>query len=92
MKKKQKTALKYYMLLLSGFIIFMPLVVFDYFFPGSVDTHGGLVIFWLIISFIGYLYSIFRFVKTKEFAEYEKNSKEREKEFYKDYKAHLWKI
>lgn len=70
----------------------MPLVVFDYFFPGSVDTHGGLVIFWLIISFIGYLYSIFGFVKTKEFAGYEKNSNEREKEFYKVYKAHLWKI
>ncbi len=82
MKKYKNTSVKYYAILLSGIIIFLPFVFFDSLFPGSVEKYKIFFIIWLILAFFGYIYLITKYLKTKEFLEFEKYSSKKEDEFF----------
>lgn len=92
MKKQRKAAIKYYITLLSGVLMFLPFVVFDTLFPGSVNKYGIFFVIWLVIAFMGWLYAIKKSVDTKEFLAYEIESEKKEKAFFIKNKEHLNKI
>ena len=92
MKKHRKAVIKYYATLLSGVLIFVPFIVFDSIFPGSVNKYGILFCSWLILGFVGYLYAIKKVVGTKEFMSYEEESQKKTDAFIKYNKDLIKKI
>lgn len=84
MKKSTKAAVLYYLVLFSGFVIFMGAVVIGgIYYPDEVqsvfDNYPYIVFPALILFFVGYIYAIKRVVLTKDFQQFEREAMEKAK-------------
>ena len=82
MKRSTKAAILYYLVLLSGFLIFVGAVTIGgIYYPDEVqsivDNYPYIVFPSLILFFVGYLYAIKRVVLTKDFQQFERDSMEK---------------
>lgn len=92
MKKNRKAATKYYIVLSSGFLVFLPFVFFECVFPGSVNQYSIFFCTWLVLALLGWLYAIKKSVETKEFLAYEKDSEKNTKLFFQKNNTLIKKI